>query len=54
MHACNLYIWYVRGLLLVQSWLPCAVLCACWRCHALIGSTGVISENQDKKNKNNQ
>ena len=22
----------------------CAVLCACWRCHVLIGSTGVICE----------
>ena len=26
----------------VQSKLPCAVQYACWRCHVLIGNTGVI------------
>ena len=26
----------------MQSKVPFAVLCACWRCHVLIGSAGVI------------
>ena len=36
------------SVLRTASALCCAVLCGCWRCHALIGSPGVICEKKKR------